>query len=584
MLGRFGSVWQKLKIVAKQALTDTPPPVRASSSGWSDRVAQADIACIFLGSLTGLVCLVAWMDNPQAITSNGLFKAMTVRDWVDDHVSTPLDTSNFHYYPLMALLCHVLDLADLSAGDPRRQIALVNCFFGAICLCIIYLLVRAVTARRDVAWVATAFHLSGAFFLNLSVSNEDIIPSYTFLLGSMALASVWFVNPTATRIAVVAIAFSLAWLLEWRLMFPTLPALLVAVTLAPAPLWKRLLRACLFLTVMVGTAEISMQLWGPHNGNVGTVRDLLWTGKAVDSGWGGFALRKLVFLWIGVSQYLLGGANIGSTSHLDSVRSEMLVATAIVSVVAIGSLVLIWQNIRSLNAQVLAAVFGITFLAGEVFNLYSQPQDPQMQINVMAWLTVGWAYLVWVATRRCGKAVPPIAFALSILLLSYNLYRMAPARGADDHWRNALKHIEGLADPTRTVFLVHGFEPFVSETFYQWRGEWNYFGKLGPAPAAKPKIKLLAVVNGPIHHPSATGDELAAELTRQIAHAMDLGYDVIADFVWELPEANFVSYLSTVADAPKALAIYKALHSKFTASRHFSDPVAGAFYHLKRAD
>ena len=27
-------------------------------------------------------------------------------------------------------------------------------------------------------------------------------------------------------------------------------------------------------------------------------------------------------------------------------------------------------------------------------NLYSQPQDPQMQINVMVWLTIGWALIL----------------------------------------------------------------------------------------------------------------------------------------------------------------------------------------------
>ncbi len=524
------------------------------------------------------------MDNPQALTSNGVFKAMTIRDWLTDNVKVYLDRSNFHYYPFVAVLCHLLDLVGIETGNPRRQIALINCLFGAISLCIVYLLVRAVGHRRDVAWAAVTFHLGGAFFLNLSISNEDIIPSYTFLLGSLALAAVWFVNPTPGRIAIVALVFTLSWLFEWRLMFPTLPALLVGVTLAPGTLWKRLLRVVLFLTVMVGTAEIVMQLWGPHEGNAGSVRELLWTGKAVESGWGGFTARKLVFLWVGITEYLLGGTNLGDASYLRSIRNEVLMATVLIAAIAVAWLVLIWRDATSLNTRVLAAIFGMNFLAGEIFNFYSQPQDPQMQINVMICLTVAWAAVVAAATHRYGPAIPRIALVLAAVLLSYNIHRMVPARGADGPWRSALERLERRIDPARTVFLVHGFEQLVSEAFYEWHGEWNSFGKLGPAPAPKPKFKAIALADGPIHQPSLTDEELAAELSRKIGHAIDLGYEVVADYVWELSEPSFISSMATVADSSKAATIYRTIHTKFTGTLLFEDPLAGTFFRVKRAD
>lgn len=553
--------------------------------GLSERaILVTDLGIIFLASLTGLIWLVGWQDNPQALTANGVFKAMSVRDWLDDYRAALLDRSNFHYYPFMAVLCHLLDLVGVLPGDPRRQLAIINCLFGAISLCIIYLLVRSISRRRSVAWAAVAFHLAGGFFLNLSISNEDIIPSYTFLLGSMALASIWFVAPTPRRIAIVSLIFTLAWLFEWRLMFPTLPALLVALLLAPGTGLARLGRIALFLAIMVAIPEIAKQLWGPHDGNVGTVRDLLWTGKAVESGWAGFSAGKFVFLGVGVGEYLLGGSNLANPALLSHFQTEILVSILIVSAVAIGSLVLVWRDSGSLSTRVLAAVFGITFLAGEISNLYSQPQDPQMQINAMIWLTIGWAAIVAAATRRYGQAIPKVAMALAALLMSYNIYRMSPSRGADSQWRNALQRIESQIDPTRTVFLVHGFEQFVSETFYEWRGEWAYFKKLGPAPTLKPKVKLLLFVNGPIHQPTASGAELADDLIRQIDHAMDLGYQVVADYVWDLPEASFTSSMSTIADASKASALYNKLHEKFTAAPLYVDPLAGAFVRLHRAN
>ena len=86
-------------------------------------------------------------------------------------------------------------------------------------------------------------------------------------------------------------------------------------------------------------------------------------------------------------------------------------------------------------------------------------------------------------------------------------------RGTDAAWREALPRIDRNVDPpTRTVFLLHGFESDVSELFYAWGSDWTYFDKLGPAPTAKPQFKLLALVNGPLHTPNATGEELAKNL------------------------------------------------------------------------
>ena len=65
---------------------------------------------------------------------------------------------------------------------------------------------------------------------------------------------------------------------------------------------------------------------------------------------------------------------------------------------------------------------------------------------------------------------------------------------------------------------------------------------------------------------------------------MDLGYQVVADYVWELSEASFTSYMATVADPTKASTIYRTLHAKFTGTPLFVDPVAGAFFRLQRAD
>ena len=76
-----------------------------------------------------------------------------------------------------------------------------------------------------------------------------------------------------------------------------------------------------------------------------------------------------------------------------------LLAVAAIELAILGScLILRWTERHDRRLRTIAVVFLGTFAAGSVFNTYSQPQDPQMQINVMPWLAV--------ACRRPGSGGP----------------------------------------------------------------------------------------------------------------------------------------------------------------------------------
>ncbi|MDI1264117.1 MAG: hypothetical protein PS018_12755, partial [bacterium] len=340
----------------------------------------------------------------------------------------------------------------------------------------------------------------------------------------------------------------------------------------------------LFLATMVAFAWIVMSLWGPQPNNAPSVIDLLWTGKGVASGWSGFNLRKIGFLWIGMSGYLAGGRNIGELDVIFGMLRELIIASVIILLLAAGALAILWRHRQASDARILAIVFGITFGSGEVLNLYAQPQDPQMQINVMSWLTIAWALVVASAARYRPAITYSTATAFGLFLLSYNIWMMLPLRGVDTGWRLALDRIEREADPARTVFLLHGFQPIISKMFYHWDGRWDYLATLGPSPTPKTKFKILALVSGPVNKSGLSPEELAEDLQHQIEKVMDLGYDVVASDIWGWDLSRVESSLSTVANQEKSEAIYRMLHSKFTGAPAFSDPVAGQFYKIQRAN
>ncbi len=148
-----------------------------------------------------------------------------------DPAHAKLFPSNYLFYPVYGALCRLLDWLGVYAGDPRHQLTILNAASASLCLGAVYVMGRALSGSRAVALLAALFHVACSYVLFLAIVNEDIMPSYAITFASMALAAVWFAQPSAPRVAAVAVLFSLGWLFEWRLMFPTLPALLAALWL-----------------------------------------------------------------------------------------------------------------------------------------------------------------------------------------------------------------------------------------------------------------------------------------------------------------------------------------------------------------
>ena len=105
-----------------------------------------DLALLVLGGSALLIAIVLWFDNAQGgLTGNGVFKSLELKPWVTDPANAPLYPSNYLFYPLYGALCRLLDLLGVFAGDPRRQMTILNAMSCALSLGIVYLLIRSLT-------------------------------------------------------------------------------------------------------------------------------------------------------------------------------------------------------------------------------------------------------------------------------------------------------------------------------------------------------------------------------------------------------------------------------------------------------
>jgi hypothetical protein len=542
-----------------------------------------DLALVVLGGGALLVAIVLWFDNAQGgLTGNGVFKSLELKPWVTDPANAPLYPANYLYYPLYGALCRLLDLFGIFAGDPRRQMTILNAASCALCLGAVYLLVRNLTGQRAVALLAALFHLASSFVMFLAIVNEDIMPSYAVLLAAMALGAVWLARPSAPRVIAVALLFSLAWLMEWRLMFPTLPAMLVALWLCEPRWLRRLGWIALFLATMAATAAIVAWAWRGHAGAVGPI-DLMWTGKAVRSVWAGFTWAKVGYLWDGMVAYLLG-AGVAAIPGIPGWDIWRWIATVWMLAVAGVALPFLWRHWDDPRSRAVSAIFGVTFVAGEVFNLYSQPQDPQMQINVMAWLTIGWA-VVLVAVRerrRHGRRGLAALAGLTVALFAYNVWSIAPLRGLDSAWEGAIQRMERESDPDRTVWLMHDFDWAMVYGSLHWGLADPGTAGLGPAPQKQPRFKWIGFTGQVLRHPEWSDQEHVDDLRRQIDRALDLGYEVLVIRLWDMDPYQLEVATGMVASSARIQALRRMMRADFVATQAFVDPVAGAVDRLNK--
>ncbi len=543
------------------------------------RTPPAHLVLVFALSLLALCGLIAWLQNVHIITANGMYKSIQAEPWIADPSRARLDPSNYLYFPLYGALCRLLDWLGIDRGVPWRQFAWLNAFFASLATTIVYAFVHRLTRSVRAAVLASCFHFGCGFVLLLSVISEDIMPGYTLVLGAMALAGLWFDRPTYLRVALVGALFTVGWLIEWRLLFPLLPALVLALALSPARTQvPPVRRAAMIGTLVVSIVVVAgiVQLWSErYQGAVG-LHDILWTGKGVATGWAGLSWDKAWMMLSGVGNYFLIVGGWVDPLSARRTAGPLIVSVALQVVILIAAVVVLWPRRMEPRVRAVAIVFLGALGAGQVLNLYSQPQDPQMQINVMPWLAVAWALLLGALLPRAHSVAITLAVA-SLLPLVWNVGQLARFRGGDADALRAVAALERRFPPASTVFVYWGFEPITMWQYALWSRTWDWDGK--PSDA---KFKWIAVDAGAIRHPDWTAERNAEVLKHDIDQAFDRGYRVVISDVWTWNEAELTGQLGALSAADRASAIWRMLHDNYRAVPAFSDPTAGTYYELRR--
>src|SRR6185369_9040307 len=188
-------------------------------------------------------------------------------------------------------------------------------------------------------------------------------------------------------------------------------------------------------------------------------------------------------LLVGMGNYFAGGNNMGDYKAAfanAAILHLMLVSWTVLAVALTVSTVTLVRR-PAASGLPLLAVFGIAlFLAGEAGAVYSQPQDPQMQIEPMFAVIPGMILLMRRDSGLVGNLWRPgLAGVLALVGVangSWNVHLMRAGSGQDSKALWAIAEMDRLFPRDTTVIVWHGFERWTTWQYVLlWRNDSEGF-------------------------------------------------------------------------------------------------------------
>lgn len=462
-------------------------------------------AITFAVSMLFLIIGLLLVQTTVFSTTNGLWKLIDARAWAEGNGR--LVPANFTFTAVAAAIYMVSEFFGIL---PTRGLAIWNSINIALASGLLSVLFMRITQRRLVSILLGIFFALSGGGLTHSLGSEDIagaIPAIVIIFILMSSGSI----SSFTKGRLFALSLSLAYvhLWEWRAALPIYLALFV-VLLSEKPwrnvqkhlrIWVRIVLVWIFaLAVTYVLVSLVFRLPGfdlgvferyPFLQIIGDSLFLgnypvflyllgfvaiLWSGKGVGSIWGGFTEEKLSFEIIGLIEVLLGGRNIGSLEI--SYPIWMLIAVTLIYGFAIWGA---YGSIRSAQFRAFGLFLIVYFLGSALFNIYAQPQDPQMQVTVLP-ATVCLASLgIAEALNQRGSGVSRLRavsvvgsaaamIGLSIVSFQGDFISFSKTAGADSNYGQQAESFLNQVEDESSVIFGNGWEGEVTWIAFKSRG------------------------------------------------------------------------------------------------------------------
>lgn len=356
-------------------------------------------------------------------TTNGIWKLSSAELWSrgEGHI----DYANVLYLSFATV---VTSLSAYFGVNPSALLVFANVVFMSVAAGIIALTIARLTNSVPLAigW-AIAFGLSGNALTN-SLGSEDIAGA---VLGiSLVIYSFTYVQDrqslTVPMLMGLALTLALVHLWEWRSALPLYLGIGIAWLIrARRRSWSENIRELAIVSSTI-LASLVAVVWAvvevfrlSHNQAWFWPLGVVFPGKGLGTVWAGFTTEKLELQLVGLSENVIGGRNLASASVDNWTLLSALAVVAVYFLFGFG----IRRGLESPDHRFISLVGFWTWAGGALFALYTQPQDPQMQVTqspqLFLWAALGaqslvWKFLGWKLGFLSQLLVPAFLVAVSL--------------------------------------------------------------------------------------------------------------------------------------------------------------------------
>ena len=527
------------------------------------------VICLYTG-------LIVSIDNTNLGTTNGLWKTPDVSAW-EHGTGTPTDDGEWLYTKSYGYLARLIPDRWVQYGTPApvvtfRKMAMLNAIFGALASGVVFLLALRFTKSPVAACLISFIHAGAGFVLLNSINSEDIIAGYAFFVGAAFCFFEFLRVARPWLLLAAAFLFALATLFHWTLMAPGLAAFAAVLLLVMfrhrvyiwiSAVWFFFFACAVQVVLLVSYFHQVIPVWAA-----------LYPTKAAPSGWVGIRLDKLWFTACGVGNYFTGAANASNfhAAFAGSGRHFMIVSW-LFDIITLGACLAALLRRRTTFSLKCFALFALALVAvGEVEAFYSQPQDPQMQIQPMFATMVG---LILLAERAQACSLPMrrlLAGSLAGVVLVNGIANIEVLRvsaGGDSRALSQILELETQFPRTSTVTVTQGFEGWVT-----WQYVMLFQGRRNDFLEHSLQLATPFTDAGVI-----TGLDAAKRMRCGIDQALSDGRLVVASALWTQTPEEVVRSLSTVAAEPEARVYDSILRNSYRIGRKW-DTSLGTFVEL----
>lgn len=462
---------------------------------------------IFFGSLVFYCAFYELASMSMNTNFNGVWKASAFSEYKSGNTSA-IEIGGILYFPLLKVLVELMGYKH--PLEYYKAIVYLSGICSSVTLYIVFLFTKEILSDRKYSLFIVAIHFLCPGIFLLSVSSEDIFPSYMFYVGAVYFFFLYLRSSVSHYLVFSGVFMSFSMLFHWTSGIPAFVSLFAYVIffdkkniyVKVSNIFHVLLCSISIFIIVCFSLGVSLQT-------------ILYPGKGIGTMWvSGLTFEKipvifantLSFFWLGIGFDTLDIKTVMAVCFLLSISFYYVY-------VLVKKKKVLYEN-KYLVRTYLFLI--LVFIVGSAMNYYEQGNDAQFFLQPQFLFIYVIITIVYVYREISIKANFIMLFPVLAIFLLTLAFRFSQ-KGMDDAYFKNVEIIEGeIKSIDKTLFIGSGYDDFIPFFMLYWDR----------------KVHFMYFPKGELTELDMTDDEYMDSVAVEVEKYLVAGNEIImADFI-----------------------------------------------------